>query len=306
MMTMHRSWFRSIVVAAMVALPAPVALSVPVALLAPGAMVRAQEPAVGTSAAKPVVVRPQPSEAGRAALATARDLARATRTGSGPERSLAIELAAKAYDEVATQFAAEPVVAGLATYTAAGLWRQHKSLALAERGYLRAAEVDPDRFGQRGLFEAAEMQRRQQRAEDAMRTYERAEAVDPRTARAQEARLWRVRLHLSGERLDEALAVAQAALECADSPAQTIETANVLALVWIEKGDFVAAQCAIDHAGECVAALEPEDADQATIERLQRAVAAMSARKALAKARDVQQGAAKDAVQLDEAMRPRG
>ena len=237
------------------------------------------------------------SEGGRAALAAAKELAGRSRGLRGPERAKALEVAASAYDKVAAEHAAEPAVAGLAAITAADLWRQQGSVALAEKDYLLAAQIDADRFAQRGLLGDADMQRRQQRRDEAMVTYAKAAAIDPSNARAQDARLWQARLLQQAERIDEAIAAFQTALESADPGLETVEACNFLALAWIQKGDLDAAAKAIEHAEQALQA--PADEDPLVVERLKKAVESMSAKKGLQRARDKQAEAGKDAVGLD-------
>lgn len=237
------------------------------------------------------------SERGRAALTAARQLAAQCRGLRGPERTSALERAATAYDTVAADFAAEPIVAAAAAFESADLWRKQGSLPLAEKSYLLAASVDAARFGQRGLLGAADMQRRQKRIDEAMSTYAKAAAVEPGSSRAQDARLWQARLLQNNDRLDDAIAAFQAALESADPGTETIEAANFLALAWIDKGDLEAAQRAIDHAKQSVE--DVGDEDPIVVERLHKTLEAMSAKKALQRARDKATGAAKDAVELD-------
>lgn len=248
--------------------------------------------------------RARPSDAARSALAEARELAAAVRGQSGPERDYALEQAAKAFDAVAARFAAEPPVAAQAAWTAALLWRSQGSLALAEHDYLAAAAADPGRYGQRALLGAADMQRRQQRADEAMATYARAAAVDQRTARAQEARLWQARMLLAAERFDDAIERFQAALESAPSPSQAIVTADWLAQAWLRKGDLDAADRAVAHARKVVD--DAGDDDPVATARLQRAFERMPVRRALQRARDEQNDAAGDAVRLDEHRRANG
>jgi tetratricopeptide (TPR) repeat protein len=260
-----------------------------------------QDPAPAESAQEREA--PPKSEAARAALDKAEELAKAARGKGGPELSRALEVAAGAYDGVAAAFAAEPAVAAEAAWTAAELWRRQGSLPLAEKDYLFAADKDPVRYGQRGLLGAADMQRRQERTEDAMKTYARAEKVDPRTSRAQDARLWQARLLLAGEQVDAALTAFQAALESAPSPSRAIEAANFLAGAWIQKGDLDAAERAIEHARKVA---DAGDEDPVVAERLKQAFERMSARRALQRARDEQNGAGADAVRLDEHRRKQG
>ena len=215
----------------------------------------------------------------------------------GPERSKALEAAATAYDKVAADFAAEPWVAATAAFTAAETWRQQGSLALAEKGFLLAAQMDAERFAQRGLLGAADMQRRQKRYEEAMATYQKGAAIDPGSSRAQDARLWQARMLHDSERLDEAIAAYQSALESAHAGAQTIDVCNWLAIAWIAKGDFDAAAHAIDHAEQSVATLDDED--PIVLERLKKSLELMPAKRSLQRARDKRSQAGKDAVGLD-------
>jgi len=247
--------------------------------------------------------RPTSSAEGRAALAAGRQLVARLRGLHATERKVALEQAATAHDRIAEQFAGEPAIAAAAMFAAADLWRQQGSLALAEKDYLRAAATDGPRYAQRGLLGAADMQRRQRRADDALATYAKAEAAEPGSARAQDARLWRARLLQGTERLDEAITAFQTALECAEGPSQVIETCNFLALAWVQKGDLDAAGRAIQHAERAVE-VAAED-DEVVAERQHRWLEAMSARKALQRARDERDGAGKDAVEFDEARRGR-
>jgi tetratricopeptide (TPR) repeat protein len=237
------------------------------------------------------------SDEGRAALAGAKDLAARARGLEGAERARALELAATAYDKVATDFAAEPAVGGYAAITAADLWRQHGTLPAAEKAYQLAAGLDGARYGQRALLGAADMQRRQQRADDAMATYARVVALEPSSSRAQHARLWQGRLLQGGERLDEAVVAFQAALESADPGAETIEACNFLALCWIDKNDLDAAARVLAHADQHVANSTEED--PLVVERLKRQLDGMSARKALQRTRDRQNEVGKDAAALE-------
>jgi tetratricopeptide (TPR) repeat protein len=259
-----------------------------------GALLALASPAQHDDAGKPKAAI---SQAGRAALAAAKELAGKARGLAGPERAAALEAAAKAHDEIAAKFAGEPAVAAAAAFAAGELWQKQGSLALAEAGYLLAARLDAARYAQRGLLGAADMQRRQRRLDEAMATYQQAEKIEPGSSRAQEARLWQARLLQGRERLDEAIVMFQAALECADPGAQTIEACNFLALAWIDKGDLDAAGRVLEHAEQSVAAMEEED--PIVQDRLQKALEAMSARKALRRARDKRDEVGKQAAALE-------
>jgi hypothetical protein len=99
-------------------------------------------PPPASNGAVAAVAKPAMSEAGKKALAGARDAAQKLRGLRGPERAPALEAAASAYDKVVADFGGEPAVAAFAAITAADLWRQQGSLPLAEKAYLRAAELD--------------------------------------------------------------------------------------------------------------------------------------------------------------------
>ena len=274
--------------------------------LAGGALAQGGEPprGQGERGGEPVATE-QPavrvSDAGRQALAAAKALVGEGRGLRGSERARVVERAASAYDKVVADFAGEPAFAAAAAYAAADLWRQHGSLPLAEKDYLRAVQADPGRFTQRGLCGAADMQRRQKRFDEAMATYGRAIAAEPGSTRAQEARLWLGRVLQSTDRIDEAIRAFENALESAGGGVATTEAANYLALAWIAKGDLEAAARAIDHAEQHGA--DASEDDPIVAERQRKAIEAMSARKALQRARDKQNGAGEDAVRLERAQR---
>lgn len=241
---------------------------------------------------------PKLSAEAKAAFGEARQLEEGSRKVSGPARSRKLELAALAFDRLVTKFELEPQVAAQAAWYAAELWRRHGSAPLAERGYLFAARSHAVRYGQRALLAAGDMQRRQLRTEVAMKTYAKAEAVDPRTGRAQSARLWIARILLTDGKVDQAIERFQGALESAPSPRQAIDAADYLAKAWIVKGDLESAGFVIDHAEKVVDG--EQHGDPIVAEQLRRAFQRMGAKKALRRALDEKNGAAKDAVRLDE------
>lgn len=249
------------------------------------------------SEASPVTSTAKLSREARVSLGEARKMEAESRKVSGPARSRQLELAAVAFERLVVAFDGEPAAAARAAWSAAEIWRRHGSVPLAEKCYLHAARTDAVRYGQRGLLGAADMQRRQQRIEDAMKTYAMAEAKDPRTTRAQEARLWIARMLLAAGKVAKAIERFQAALESAPSKSQGILTANYLAKAWIRQGDLDAAGFVIEHArklsdGEA-------DGDPVVAQRLLRAYERMSAHKALQRALDKKHEAGKDAVRLD-------
>src|SRR5262249_14033291 len=187
-----------------------------------------------------------------AAVAAAKELEGKVKGVEGQARATAVQTAAAAWDKVAADFAAEPAVAAQAAFRGGELWQRHGSFALAEHDFLAAARLDPQRLGQRGTLEAADMQRRQKRSEEALATYGQAIALDPASRRAQTARIWQGRVLQALGRLDEAVTAFQGALETAQKPRQTVEAANWLAKVLIQKGDFDGAEGALEHADEVV------------------------------------------------------
>lgn len=245
--------------------------------------------------------RPLSNQA-RSDWALAEKLAAGVAGKVGAERACALELAAAAYDRC-SQTAGSGVEAARAGWAAAELWRRHGSLLLAERGYLVAAREDRLRFGQRGLSAAADMQRRQGRSTAAMQTYAQAARVDPRTARAQRARVWIGKLWLARGATDRATAQLQAALECASTTRQVLDCANELANAWIATGDLDQAAAVLAHVDRVLRSVGDEDAQE--LARLRRASDAMSARRALQRAVDERDGRAADAVRLDEYRRRR-
>lgn len=258
-------------------------------------------PAPTPSNAAPQAVSPAD---GKDALAVARKLYDGVRGLRGAERIAALEAAAAAFDRAVEAAAGEPKLAATAAFFAAGAWRQHGSLALAEKAYLLAAQFDVVRYGPRALLGAADMQRRCKRADEAMASYLKVTELDPSCGAAQDARLWHARMLQASGKIDEAIATFQAALESARAGRDTIDTANFLALAWIAKGDFESAGFALEHAEEAVASMGEED--PVVVERLRKALETMSARRALQRAIDKRNGAAEDAVKLDRAKRAAG
>jgi tetratricopeptide (TPR) repeat protein len=268
-------------------------------MLVPALPLLAQEtraPAGGARPA-PTASKPKASPEARAALQAAKAVAAKVKGLGSDERNATLEAAARAYEQVAADFVAEPAVAAQAMFEAGDLWRRHGSLALAETDLLQAARLDVGRYAQRGLLAAADMQRRQQQLDKALQTYAEAAKVDPGTSRAQEARLWQARLLQTMGKPEAAIAAFEAALEAARRPRQIIEACNWLAKAHITSGDLDAAQQAITHAETAIGAVDTSD--QLEAERLRKALESMSARRALQRARDKQAKAGKDAAGLE-------
>lgn len=247
---------------------------------------------------------PRLSAAAREAFAQAYTLVERCRGLTGPERSHRIEAAASAYDALVARFDDEPRAAAEAAFRAAEQWRRHGSLPLAEKDYLHAADRDLQRYGQRALLGAADMQRRQHRYEAAAETYRRAEKVDPGTSRAQHARLWIARMVQQQGELERAIELFQAALESAPTPRLELDTVDLLAKAWIAKGDLDSAEAVIAHADKIVA--RNRDGDPVVAERLRRAAERLPARRALRRAIDERDDVGGDAVRLDEHRRKQG
>ncbi|MGE3171568.1 MAG: hypothetical protein AB7O97_03015 [Planctomycetota bacterium] len=237
--------------------------------------------------------------AARAALAQARTLARAADGLDGDAEREALAAAATAYDRVADEFAAEPAAAAEASFRAAVLWCCHGSDDRAERDYLRAAGLDAARFGERGRFGAADMQRRQDRVDDALQGYAAVIELAPTSSRAQAARLWRGRLLQRRDRPDEAAREFAAAIAAARTARQAILACNLLARLQVERGDLTGADATLQRAD--AAAQREIDAAPERQPGLRRALDEMSARRALQRARDRALDAAGDAAALEAA-----
>ena len=258
-----------------------------------------QQVKLQTDAAKKVAPKPKPSDAARAAMTAARETETPVKGAEGPARMSALQTSAEAWDKLAKDFSSEPLVASQASFRGGELWQRHGSLAQAEQDFLAAARTDTPRYGQRGLFEAAEMQRRLKRNDDALATYAQVVAIDSASTRAYEARISQGRWLESLGRFDESIGAFRKAVDGAAKSRQVVEAANLLAKVLIQKGDFESADGVLAHAEESVHKTIAVDAAQT--ESLQKLLDGMSARKSLQRARDKQNGAAKDAKALEEA-----
>lgn len=234
---------------------------------------------------------------GRLALAEARSVADMVAGLEGEARLAALQRAAQAYEQVATDHARDSATCARANFEAAELWRRHGSLAVAEKAYARAAELDPGRYAERGLIEAAHMQRRLDQVEMAHDTYVKVAAIDPTSTRAHEARLWIGRTLDSLEKPDEAIAAYRHAVEAAGRPRHSIEACNLLAKALVAAGDLDGAAAAIATAEKAVEAAMLKGESGA--DSLKKALDEMSARNALQRARDKKGGAYQDARALE-------
>jgi tetratricopeptide (TPR) repeat protein len=237
------------------------------------------------------------SERAKAALAEASAEAGAVKGLRGAARLESLERAAVKYETVAATLAAEPGACATAWYEAGELWRRHGSLAKAESAYGEALARDQDRFQGRALFQIAEMQRRQKLYDKAAASYRRAAQIDPGSARAHDARVAIARCLAAQGKHDEAVSAFRSALEAAERPRDVIEACNDLAKALVRAGDLDGARAAIEHAEKTVQGETESGGDDA--DRLQSAVLEMSSRKALQRALDKRDQAAKDAVDLE-------
>lgn len=252
----------------------------------------------GLMAQEPAPAEPAAPESAplRDALRAAEDVAERVRGLEGAERLPALEQAARAYEEVGTKYAGAGPAVARAWWEAGELWRRHGSLALAEKAYQQALERDPTRYGERAWLELGHVQRRTDRADEALASYGKAAAVRPASARAHEARLWIGRTHAQGGKLQDAITAYRAALEATDHPGRVVEACDMLAMAQIKAGDLGGAAESVRLADSQLSKVEGPAAD-----RLKRALDGMSARRSLQRAQDKQSKAAVDADRLQQA-----
>ena len=129
-------------------------------------------------------------------------------------------------------------------------------------------------------------------------------AIDPGSTRAHEARLWIGRTLDSLDRPDEAIAAYRQAVGAAGRPRHTIEACNWLAKALVIVGDLEGAEASIGLADKAVQAAILEGGSG--VESLKKALAEMSARKALQRAKDKKSGAHSDARRLEKGRRGSG
>ena len=247
------------------------------------------------------------SDAAKAGLRQAKELAAKTKGLKGPARQAALEAAAARYETLAGELDGEAPAQATAWFEAGELWRRHGSLAKAETSYGSALGVDTGRYRERALFELAQMQRRQKKLDAAIENYAKAAKVKPTSNRAHTARLWIARCLESKGDAERAVASFRAALEASERPVHVIEVCNFLARALIKTGDLDGAGAALEHAGKV--ARPVIDAGGKDGARVRKALDKMSARRALQRAQDKANGAAKDAAQLEkdrDAARRRG
>lgn len=231
------------------------------------------------------------------ALAEARAVAADAKGKKGSERIAALEAGAAAYQRVAEAYAADPAVAAEASFEAGELWRRRGSLAEAERAYRAALAGDPARYEARASFELAHLLRRGKQIEAAVELYRKVATLQPGTARAQNALVWCGRTLQAGGKIDDAVAAFSNALQSAAGAAAVIDAGNWLAKAQIRKGD-------LDGARGTIAEVEKRTSGEAAGEtpaaqRVQTALAEMTARRALQRGLDKKTRAAEDAVDLE-------
>ena len=241
---------------------------------------------------------------GRRALGEARKAADQVKGLGGEARQEALQRAAGAYEAVVGRYAGDPATCAAANFEAAELWRRYGSLAVAEQAYGRAAELDPRRYAERGLIQVAHMQRRQKQMGKAHQGYLKVAAIDPSSTRAHQARLWIGRTLDALDKPDEAIAAYRQAVGAAGRPRHTIEACNWLAKALVIVGDLEGAESAIGLADKTVQAAVLEGGSG--VESLKKALAEMSARRALQRAKDKKSGAHRDARQLEKGRRGSG
>ncbi len=233
-----------------------------------------------------------------AALRDASRLVKAIKGLEGDERSAAIDRALAAFEAIGNR---DQVAAGpraRAYYGAAELLRRKGELERAANAYGKAAELDADAFGERGLSGRAHMLRRLQRWDEALVLYRRVGAMDRQTNRVHEARLWVGRCLLAQDDVEAAVTAFEQGLQAAQRPRHLIETCNWLAKAHLVRGDLGAADAALQRAARAVPAGDSDEARS-----LQRAVDKMSARRALQRAKDKANGAHDDAIDVERSRR---
>lgn len=235
---------------------------------------------------------------GRDALRACRELAAKVKGLRGPTRDAALEEAAKAYEQVGIEHAADKATAAQAWYEAAELWRRGNDLAPAEAAYAKAVENDRDRYAERSWLEVANLQRRSKRYDDAVATYKKVIELNPSSSRAHDARLWIGRTLQQKGTMPEAIVAYGEAVERAPALLDRIEATDWLVKALVHVGD-------LDKAAATFATLETavKDAEGPDSERVHKAFEGMTSKRSIEKARDKQTKAHKDAEQAEAKLR---
>ncbi len=234
-----------------------------------------------------------------ARLKQAAGLLEALKGVRGAPRLEGMRKAARAYVDVAQDFAGQASVAARARYEAGECFRKAGDLEPAAEQFSLCLEVDDGRYLQRAAFGLADMQRRQEGYEAAIGNYRKAVEASPDSARADESRLWVARCYEAWDKPEEALAAYRDAVANASSPRRKVDACDRLAMHLIKRGDFEGAGEAIREAETSAAAIlgtPGQDAD-----RMRKALDGMTSRRALQRARDKANDASGDAIGLEQA-----
>lgn len=249
---------------------------------------------VGTAPA-PAQSEEKPAGSASYDLRQAASLAGMAKGRKGVERLEALERAADAYRAVISSHPEDTQGCARAWFEVAELERRKGNLSAAEKGYAKAASMDPDRYAARASLEKGHVQRRLDRIDDALATYREVASLDPASSRAHTARVWIGGcLQIRGD-LDGAVRAFSEALGKTEKPAHVIDLCNRMGKALLALGDLDGAEAAVARAEKAVAGADEEGAQQ-----LKKALAKMSVRKALQRARDKENDAHEDARRLEE------
>ena len=273
-----------------------VAMGVFAALTASGAVVAETSAQAGAQDAAATKAAPVTPEC-KVALAKAKGIAAEAKGLKGSERLAVLERAAKAFEQVLADHAADRRGSGQAAWEAGELWRRHGSLEMALVAYRRAVAIEPGRWAERAGLGAADMLRRQKKMAEALEAYRKVVALGTDTNRAHDARVHVARCLDATDNGAEALQAYRDALEGASTARQVIDAGNWLAKALIARADLDGAQAAIAHVEKAVAAVEAEAGERARLDKL---VQGMSCRRQLQRALDKANGADKDAADLEK------
>lgn len=256
----------------------------------------------GAESAATTTRRPQPSKPARAALRAVQDV-RKTATGKkGEARNAILRQAAQGYAKVITDFAAEPVVVAQASFAAAEIWRAQGELGRAKELYRQSLSLDADRFAERSQLQLAHLARREKAVDAAIAMYRKVAALEPKSGRAHQARLWIGRCQLQAGKADDAVQTFRAAIDQTPSPRQAIEACNRLANALVKLGRLDEAEQAVARARQASEQPAGGTGKSAASRQagLAKAYAKMSARRALQRARDKKNKAHQDALELEK------
>ncbi len=236
------------------------------------------------------------SPAGRTALAAAKAVRAEAKGLRDAERAAVLNRAITAYSAVFQSCVDDKAACGRAAFELGGLHRRVDAFEAADAAYKQAIQFDPKRFQQRALFEIAHLQRRQKSWQEAVTTYREVASMDAQSKRSHTARVWVARML---EKLDDtgSLDAFRSAAESATGPRQVLDACNWLAKALVASGDLAGAAAAIQTAERSVAGVSEQDAKLKA--SLQKALGKMSARRALQRAEDKVNQAARDAQDIE-------